>query len=1592
MADQTGLRKDPRGYVVATTPDFCKTAGGTPVPYPIFAQFSWAIQEVPTVRFEGRPATNLNARISRVVGDEAGVGGGVTSQVFGGMCRPVPGTTSPTFRVGGQWLIHSDQTQMFMNCAGPDGLANTVGQVTWSTSPPSGVTVGPNGEILGVTNPPVEAETEEEKGFFDRLADKAKSAASAVGDAVSGMSAMDALHLGLDVVGLVPGLGEIADGANALLYLAEGDRVNAALSAAAMIPFAGMAATGAKFARRADALAGVVRAADRAAGAAKAAGKAAGRVASRAGRAVTTRGGKILGGAADVAQFVSDGIRRVWCFSDPVDATTGRLVIDAVDIDLPGRVPLVLARIWTTGSRFAGRFGPGWTSTLDQALLVNRATRRVVVRLADGRVLDLPLPGPGEETEERKQGLRLSAEVGQDPPTTGSFGDGPPSGDGRLGAPPVLGASPSPDAEVQRYRLRFDDGLVLVFEPGAGAYWPDVERSGREWRLARIEDVDGAAVTIELNDRGLTVTDSAGRRLAVETDHAGRVVSVTGPDPGRRRRPAVLAQFAYDGDGRLVSARDAAGEPERYHHDAGGQMVGQTFRGGARFHWAYAAFTAPDGGLGARCVRAWGQTPDGRDGLLDYAFDYDLDAGVTRVTDSTGATTTLEMDADGRVRAMTDPLGHVSRYAYDSRTGTLTAATDPEGRTTRLAYDSDGYLTRYVAPDGGAWSLRYNRDHQPDTFEGPTGLIWTRAYDSRGRLATETDATGAVTHYRYSSSGQIAEIEDPGGHTTRLVWDASGGLAEVTDRTGATTRYRYDALGRLELQTRPDGSETLFVHDAAGRLTRRTDRVSGQERGPERTTRFAYDASGRVAAVTGPDGATRRYARDALFGVVTSVTEPSGATTRYEHDTEGRLASVVDATGRGWAFQRDALGRVVAETDVTGRTLRYAYDAAHRLVETTDARGVATALAYDEVGRVTGRAFAAGTDAETTEAFEYDKAGRLTRATNTSADVVWVYDALGRVVEERQSLATDALASDAAGWSVGPAVVRSVYGALGWRETRATPAGRDLHFGHDAEGRLTSVADDRGLLVEQALDAVGRVRRRAIGAAPSGPAPVVGVRAYTPFGELAEQRLVRDAGPGRVGLTEVFRRAYDYRPAGELAEVADSRWTAPGPGLGASVAFRFDADSRLASSLDPVRGLQTYAFDAAGNAPAAPVRLPQFPTTDGDVPGDDRQRVVSVRVAEGWTLGYDADGSLLTKHDASGRRGGLAWRYVYDPAGRLVETWRDDGGGEARVGRYRYDALGRRVARETWAEDGSGLAERMVWDGDVPAERQRSERAPRRGAVPATAASGTATGGTAVSVRTYAFEGFEPLALLDGLDDQAVVVECDQIGQPRLAVDRSGALVWGGQFDAWGADLAVGGDCDIDLRLPGQVADPESGLRYNRFRYYDPATRTYTQADPAGLGGGLGPHGYVHDPTYFVDPLGLNCADDARRLRANMVGATPGRVPPGYSNAAHHIVQSNSTDAYSTASRAHLQRHGIDINDADNGVFLPTSNRVRNAARTNAAPHSRVHGAATRQNVHDRITALNKPEEIRAELQKIAREFESGQIPGRPSIQLPQYP
>jgi RHS repeat-associated protein len=59
------------------------------------------------------------------------------------------------------------------------------------------------------------------------------------------------------------------------------------------------------------------------------------------------------------------------------------------------------------------------------------------------------------------------------------------------------------------------------------------------------------------------------------------------------------------------------------------------------------------------------------------------------------------------------------------------------------------------------------------------------------------------------------------------------------------------------------------------------------------------------------------------------------------------------------------------------------------------------------------------------------------------------------------------------------------------------------------------------------------------------------------------------------------------------------------------------------------------------------------------------------------------------------------------------------------------------------------------------------------------------------------------------------------------------------------------------IRMQGQHLDEESGLHYNRHRYYDPTLGRYITQDPIGLLGGWNLYAYTTNPSQQTDPLGL---------------------------------------------------------------------------------------------------------------------------------------
>ncbi|WP_409976027.1 RHS domain-containing protein, partial [Escherichia coli] len=91
---------------------------------------------------------------------------------------------------------------------------------------------------------------------------------------------------------------------------------------------------------------------------------------------------------------------------------------------------------------------------------------------------------------------------------------------------------------------------------------------------------------------------------------------------------------------------------------------------------------------------------------------------------------------------------------------------------------------------------------------------------------------------------------------------------------------------------------------------------------------------------------------------------------------------------------------------------------------------------------------------------------------------------------------------------------------------------------------------------------------------------------------------------------------------------------------------------------------------------------------------------------------------------------------------------------------------------------------------------------------------------------------------------------CDHRGLPLALISTEGATAWCAEYDEWGNLLNEENPHQLQqlIRLPGQQYDEESGLYYNRHRYYDPLQGRYITQDPIGI-------------PYATDPAGNRLPD-----------------------------------------------------------------------------------------------------------------------------------
>ncbi|WP_282176057.1 RHS repeat domain-containing protein [Vibrio nereis] len=109
---------------------------------------------------------------------------------------------------------------------------------------------------------------------------------------------------------------------------------------------------------------------------------------------------------------------------------------------------------------------------------------------------------------------------------------------------------------------------------------------------------------------------------------------------------------------------------------------------------------------------------------------------------------------------------------------------------------------------------------------------------------------------------------------------------------------------------------------------------------------------------------------------------------------------------------------------------------------------------------------------------------------------------------------------------------------------------------------------------------------------------------------------------------------------------------------------------------------------------------------------------------------------------------------------------------------------------------------------------------------------------------------------------QVYFYHLDHLGTPLSLTDAQGRTVWQAEYQLNGDANVIIDDIPNPHRFQGQYHDQETGLHYNRFRYYDPIAGRFIHQDPIGLLGGINPYQYAPNPIQYVDPLGLSCKEE----------------------------------------------------------------------------------------------------------------------------------
>ena len=931
----------------------------------------------------------------------------------------------------------------------------------------------------------------------------------------------------------------------------------------------------------------------------------------------------------------------------------------------------------------------------------------------------------------------------------------------------------------------------------------------------------------------------------------------------------VLATYEYDENNNLVQATNQQNETERYAYNAANLLTKRTRASGFSHHFEWDSYSPS-----AKCIKQWGDN-----NTYTYQFEYNLERGETTCIDSRGHKEHFVHNAQGKLVKHTDPNGHVWQYAYNAQ-GQKVTDVKPDNSMTRYSYTPYGQLASITQPDGSQTQFAYNQLGQRVLTTLPDGQTITRKYSVAGLLQSETFGDGRTTLYSYDKLGQLTQHINKNGQITQFVWNEQGELL-AKHHNDELIRYSYDNLGRVNATINNAGLLTQYKYNAHGQLAQTT---AFDENEPEHKQHqhFSYDEAGRLISSQNSKGDTTEQHFEGL-SQPHCVIQPDGSALHLTYDKERNLTAIERSDGHVYRISYDANENPTQVTGFDGTLQQYKYDACNRLASVTQSNKRHVKIERDSLGRVTEQHASLASDSHivnNANYYSYNLQGKITRAHNAQSTLKQRFDKGGRLLHAEQVHNQQQAHT-----------LQYSYDDYGRRQTLTLPDSSTLKYSYNKFGQLSAIhlqqanstANDSASaakpLITLSYDSQGNIQTQNFGN------DVTLTQQFDVFNRLTQQQLTHPAQAlfdtctyNYDSINQLIARKnegvsshninFEYNSLGQLIQqnlasgentkITQYQWDSFGNPQSQTVkSSKSDTDSSeqnttntdASSSIDLTRATHSEYKELAPNSNE------NSSNADSVVNNEDTNNTTINSATDADRLTHFGDSDF--HYDEFGNQiretgKGIKTRREYNAFNQL-SCFNNNG----TLTQYDYDPLGRRIAKHT--EHGKID---YIWDNDqLIGECQHGE---------------------------YTWyinlpNQFHPVALIK--KGEVYYYHLDQLNTPRFVTNNKAEVVWENQADAYGfeepeaeSESNKENSFTQPIRFQGQYLDEESGLHYNRYRYYSPKQQRFINQDPIGLVGGINHYQYAPNPVNWVDPFGLMCKEGEASLKQALNNCTQSGV------------------------------------------------------------------------------------------------------------------